>query len=257
MRDETIGLIPAAGKGQRLGLPYPKELFPVIVAQRYKPVSEFVLENICAAGVSHTVFVINSTKHQLIDYFGDGSRFQCHLSYVVQEHRSEHGSSSPGLARALDSAWHLTSGRKVFFGMADTIMSPADIFCRADKAVENDNYDAVLILFPTSRPQEAGMVALDATNRVLQVIDKPRESKLTMMWGAIIWRPRFTEHLHAAVMNGVSDFAEIINTGIQSGLRICGVHVPGSSYVDVGTFASIGEIEKHLSGSRARAAGSS
>jgi len=30
MNEELIGLIPAAGKGVRLGLPYPKELYPVI-----------------------------------------------------------------------------------------------------------------------------------------------------------------------------------------------------------------------------------
>ena len=30
MVDEFIGLVPAAGKGVRLGLPYPKELYPII-----------------------------------------------------------------------------------------------------------------------------------------------------------------------------------------------------------------------------------
>ena len=35
MDEELIGLIPAAGKGVRLGLPYPKELYPVIRENRY------------------------------------------------------------------------------------------------------------------------------------------------------------------------------------------------------------------------------
>jgi glucose-1-phosphate thymidylyltransferase len=64
--DNMIGLIPAAGKGVRLGLPYPKELYPIIHNNRYKPVSQFVVDNLVASGVEHIVFVINETKHQLL-----------------------------------------------------------------------------------------------------------------------------------------------------------------------------------------------
>ena len=105
MRDDIIGLIPAAGKGVRLGLPYPKELYPIIRENRYKPVSQFVLDNLTLAGLQHVVFVINETKHQLIGYFGNGHRFGCHISYVVQETvDGTDKSTSPGLAHALDAA---------------------------------------------------------------------------------------------------------------------------------------------------------
>jgi len=97
MSEELIGLIPAAGKGIRLGLPYPKELYPVIRENRYKPISQFVLGNLVAADVQHIVFVINETKHQLIGYFGNGHRFGCQISYVVQEPTLRQGkSTSPG-----------------------------------------------------------------------------------------------------------------------------------------------------------------
>ena len=84
MSHELIGLIPAAGKGVRLGLPYPKELYPIIRDNHYKPVAQFVLDNLTQAGIQHIVFVINETKHQLIGYFCDGRRFGCNISYVVQ-----------------------------------------------------------------------------------------------------------------------------------------------------------------------------
>ena len=129
MKEEVVGLIPAAGKGVRLALPYPKELYPIIRENRYKPVAQFVLDNLVLAGVRHVVFVINETKHQLIGYFGDGHRFGCQISYVVQEPKGEDGqSTSPGLADALSAAYHLTRGKTVFFGMADTIMEPPDVF---------------------------------------------------------------------------------------------------------------------------------
>ena len=58
-KEELIGLIPAAGKGVRLGLPYPKELYPVIRENRYKPISQFVLNNLTRAQVRHVAIVIN------------------------------------------------------------------------------------------------------------------------------------------------------------------------------------------------------
>ena len=64
MVDDFIGLIPAAGKGLRLGLPYPKELYPVIRDNHYKPIAQFVLTNLTVAGLQHVVFVINETNSQ-------------------------------------------------------------------------------------------------------------------------------------------------------------------------------------------------
>jgi glucose-1-phosphate thymidylyltransferase len=129
---ECIGLIPAASKGLRLGLPYPKELYPIIRDNRYKPVAQFVLENLTTAGIQHIVFVINEAKSQLVGYFGSGARFKCNISYVIQEPSPLNElSTSPVLANALDAAYHLRRGKMVYFGMADTIMQPTDVFARA------------------------------------------------------------------------------------------------------------------------------
>jgi glucose-1-phosphate thymidylyltransferase len=244
---DAIGLIPAAGKGVRLGLPYPKELYPIIRHNRYKPVSQFVLDNLVASGVGHVVFVINETKHQLVGYFGDGSRFGCHLSYVVQEGSGlERQSTSPGLAHALDSAYHLMRNKTVFFGMADTIMEPGDVFARAWASADADD-DVVAVLFPTNRPEKFGMVRLDGAGRVFEIVDKPRETSLTLMWGCIIWRPRFTEHLHESVHGrGVSDFARILNDAIAAGMKVRGFPVEGGAYSDLGTYEEIRELDDTL-----------
>lgn len=245
---EIIGLIPAAGKGLRLGVPFPKELFPAIRGNRYKPVSQFVLRNLIEADVKHIVFVINETKHQLLGFFGNGSRFNCRISYVVQESTGdEFKSSSPGLAHALDAAYHLVRNKTVFFGMADTIIEPREIYDQARKAADEKNdYDVIMILFPTNRPEKFGMVATDNDMNVLEIIDKPQRTELTMMWGSIIWRPPFTEHLHKCVNRlNISDFADIMNRGIKSGMRFRGICIPDSIYIDIGTCDEIKEIE-HL-----------
>jgi len=242
--DNRIGLIPAAGRGIRLGLPYPKELYPIIRDNRYKPVSQFVLETLVAAGVEHIVFVINDRKSQLIGYFGDGSRFNCRLSYVVQEPALEGESTSPGLANALDSAYHLTRGKTVLFGMADTIMRPEDIFLQGLTRLEAGDA-GVLCLFPTRDPEKFGMVR-QADGRAIEIVDKPRATDLTHMWGCIIWQPEFTEHLHRCQQDGVSDFADILNRAIRAGQVFRGLPLDEGEYLDLGTYEEIMELDRRL-----------
>jgi len=245
--EDAVGLIPAAGRGVRLGLPYPKELYPIIRDNRYKPVAQFAVDSLVASGVTDVVCVINETKHQLIGYFGDGHRFGCHMAYVVQENRASDGqSTSPGLAHALDSAYRLVRGRTVFFGMADTIMAPQDVFAQAWRSSGPED-DVVLVLFPTTRPEKFGMVRTDAEGRVLEIVDKPRQTRLTQMWGSIIWRPRFTEYLHDEVtVHGVADFACILNGAIHAGLRVTAHAVSGGTYLDLGTYEEIRELDASL-----------
>lgn len=247
MKEELIGLIPAAGKGVRLGLPYPKELYPVIQNNRYKPISQYVLDNLTNAGLDHLVFVINETKHQLIGFFGNGQRFGCNISYVVQEAAQVEGqSTSPGLAHALDSAYHLTHGKTVFFGMADTIMRPDNVFAYAHSKATDDD-DVILVLFDTERPEKFGMVRTGGDGRVSEIVDKPKQTDLTRMWGCIIWRPRFTEYLHKSVQEQhISDFAQIMNCAIQEGFKFRGVHIAGGVYIDLGTYDEIMEMDRRF-----------
>lgn len=239
-----IGLIPAAGKGLRLGLPYPKELYPIIRENRFKPITQFVVENLTASGITDIVFVINETKHQLMGYFGSGERFGCHITYVVQEDIGDlNGSTSPGLANALDSAHHQIRGKTVLFGMADTMMTPQDIF-RSLLERANPEDDVMLGLFDVSSPEKFGMVQMDGDGRVTRIVDKPAKTTLRNAWGCIAWSPAFTEHLHECVtVKRIADFATILNKAISADLVVKGVVVPAGSYADLGTYSEIAALD--------------
>jgi dTDP-glucose pyrophosphorylase len=241
-----IGLVPAAGKGLRLNLPYPKELYPIIRNNRYKPVSQFILEQIVHAGVGHVVIVINETKHQLVGYFGSGQRFGCDISYVVQEYQeSLPRSTSPGLADALDAAYHLTRGKTVFFGMPDTIIQPTNVFSLAIPLL--DTYDVVMCLFPTLNPQKFGMIRHDPSGKVYEIIDKPAMTDLKTMWGSIIWKSVFTDYLHEKITkHHLFDFATIMNQAISDGINFGGVTIEGGEFIDLGTYEEIMEMDKRL-----------
>ena len=243
--EELIGLIPAAGKGVRLGLPYPKELFPIIHDNKYKPVSQYIFESMLEAEINHVVLVINETKHQLIRYFGSGKRFNTNISYVVQEARGKNEkSTSPGLADALNSAYHLVKGKTICFGMADTIIYPRDLFkIMLEKSSEDD--DIILGLFPTKTPEKFGMIKLNNNNEIISIVDKPEKTDLKFMWGVIIWKPKFTEFLKKSVeIKGISDFAEILNNAIKAKLRCKGIIFENGTYTDLGTFNELMKLYK-------------
>jgi len=240
--DNLIGLIPAAGKGSRLGLPFPKELYPTISNNKYKPIANFAVDHLLLAGVTHIVFVINESKHQLIKYFGSGQRFNCHYSYVVQENMVNKPSTSPGLANALAAAYHLIRKKTVLFGMADTIMWPKDAFKVGLDSMRPD-VDLTLCLFPTDYPQKFGMVSFSRDMCVKEIIDKPQKTDLSYMWGTMIWRSNFTEFLYKMVIDNISgDFAEIINQSIQDGFKVQAVKFPSGKFVDFGTYEQIQEL---------------
>jgi hypothetical protein len=65
------------------------------------------------------------------------------------------------------------------------------------------------------------------------------------MWGCIIWRAHFTEHLHRCVEQGISDFAEIMNSANRAGMRFRAAHIH-SNYIDLGTYDEIMELDRQF-----------
>lgn len=245
MNENIVGLIPAAGRGIRLGLPYPKELYPIIRDNKYKPISQYIVETFINAGIQHIVFVINDRKHQLIGYFGDGSRFGCNFSYVVQEYQNENISSkSPGLAHALNSANHLIKDQYVCFGMPDTIVKPATAIKELLNHLDT-NPDLLLGLFPIKRPEKSAAVVTDSDQNVIKIIDKPKFTDIRFGWACMVWNPTFTNHLsHCVSEQNIRDFAEIMNQGIKLGFKVKGVPIKNGDYTDLGTYDDIIELEK-------------
>jgi glucose-1-phosphate thymidylyltransferase len=244
--DQLIGLIPAAGKGVRLNVPFPKELFPIIQDGRFFPVAQSILDQITYAGVRHVVFVVNPTKHQLMQYFGNGERFNCNLSYVLQEINEEHRKTSvtPGLLEAMDAGYHLVKDKLVFFGMPDTIIKPKEIFQVAYKKLK-EHHDAMFCLFKATRPQKSGMTRLNDQDEILEIVDKPVKTDLIWMWGTIIWKPSFNEFMHHCItQQQIYDYGTMMNEALKAGLKFGGVKFEDGEYIDLGTMDDVSQLKE-------------
>ena len=87
---EVIGLIPAGGQASRIApLPCSKELYPIGFqltkeqGPRPKVVSQYLLEKMSLAGISKAYLVLRPGKWDIPAYFGDGSRLNMHLAYLL------------------------------------------------------------------------------------------------------------------------------------------------------------------------------
>ncbi len=74
----------AGGKGTRIAgvrSDIPKPLIPVCE----KPVLQWQIECLVQQGLTHIVLVVGHLARAIMDYFGDGSRFGAHITYVREE----------------------------------------------------------------------------------------------------------------------------------------------------------------------------
>ncbi|NNJ09838.1 hypothetical protein EKD04_005820 [Chloroflexales bacterium ZM16-3] len=239
---ELIGLLPAAGRGSRLGpIPCSKEIMPLgfqpspAAALAWQPVTaiELHLEALRQAGARRAVVIIGETKADVVRYIGDGSRYGVAVSYVYQQQLR-------GMPFALDLARPWIGPATTLFSMPDTLITPPETMGRL--AVEHHRRDAdvTLGLFPTSTPHKFGMVAQEAGGHIVGFVDKPAQTDLTLMWGLAAWSPRFADFLAADLAGRPASSPEVVLSDVfaaalTAGLSIQGITLDRANYHDIGT----------------------
>ena len=85
MRKIRIGVIPAAGKGNRISeLPLtrilPKPMLPIL----NKPILEYVIENMKSVGVETIYLIVGHKKEVIQEYFQNGKEWNINIEYIEQ-----------------------------------------------------------------------------------------------------------------------------------------------------------------------------
>jgi glucose-1-phosphate thymidylyltransferase len=237
---KKIGLIPAAGKGSRLGLPFSKELYPVPYRNEYFPI---ILNNILSLkkiGVLEIVIIINPKKNDILNFLGNGSRWDVKIDYVIQE-------DAVSLPNALSQAWNLIEGKIVYFLMADTIIEPDDFLSRFEIQLD-ESYEISLGCFITDNPEKFATLSME--NGIVNFIEeKNKYSTNNIMWGFWRWKPDFTPNLFNAVKNynnfdREQTLSEIITDQVETG-KVQGILLNQYKYWDFGTHDEIIKFLKH------------
>lgn len=231
-----IGVIPAAGAGQRIQpLGCSKELLPVgsrVVdgAERPKAVAEYLVERMIAAGAEQICMVISAEKTDLIRYFAERS-YAAEIFYVLQQ-------QPQGLCDALFRAEPFARHHDcVLIGLPDTIWFPENGYAAALSQIQETPADVSLLLFPVENPQVFDAVVSDEQGYVQQVEVKREDAHSHWVWGAVtatgpafralklLWESRHREDEY---------LGHLLNAYISAGNLVRSTSA-GELYMDVGT----------------------
>jgi glucose-1-phosphate thymidylyltransferase len=246
-----VGLIPAAGRADRLGpLPCSKELLPVGFRETpcgpaLQVAGHYLLERFRAAGVERAFMVLHESKWDVPRYFGTGEIAGVSLAYL-----SIPGSRS--VPETLDRAFPFVADSLVALGFPDVIFEPVDAYAPLIARQAATGADLVLGLFPVAPPRTTrttDMVELGEDGRVLRVEVRPETTALRYNWLIAVWSPVFTRFLHAAVEEALKapaspdapelQIGAVVRAAVAAGLHVEGVELPGGTWRDVGTLPEL------------------
>ena len=170
-------VVMAGGEGSRLRpltSQRPKPLAPVAD----KPVMEHIVDLLRRHGVTEIVATLHYLADEIESYFGDGSDFGVHMSYVVED-------TPLGTAGAVKLAEPLLSDAP-FLIISGDALTDLDLAALANDHAATGAF-ATITLQRVANPLEFGVVITDEHQRITRFLEKPS-------WGEI--------------------FSDTINTGI-------------------------------------------
>lgn len=242
-----IGIIPAAGAGQRIQpLGCSKELLPVGTrrvhgAERPKAVAEYLVGRMIAAGAEQICMVISAEKSDIVRYFAERD-YAAEIFYVVQR-------EPQGLCDALFRAEAFArSHDHVLIGLPDTIWFPENGYHAALAPESFRDAGVNLLLFPVDEPQHFDSVVSDEFGYVQRVDVKRADFESHWVWGAVtatgnafrelklLWESRHRQDEY---------LGDLLNASIAAGNIVRGAAV-GELYMDVGTLSGYREAQQHL-----------
>jgi glucose-1-phosphate thymidylyltransferase len=236
------GIIPAAGLGTRIQpLAFSKELLPVGMRhdgdrERPRAVCEYLIDRMLIAGVTRLLFVISSSKTDIMSYFG-GQIGNASICYAVQ-------SSPSGLCDALFTALpFIPEEDEILVGLPDTIWFPEDGFeSLPDRQLS-------FLLFPVLQPELFDAVVSDDQGAVKEIQVKQQNATSNWVWGAFKLTGGILRILHELWLErGRSDqyLGTLVNSYLAQGGSATAVK-RGETYVDVGTLHGYREAVRILS----------
>ncbi|MCG3210848.1 MAG: Bifunctional protein GlmU [Anaerolineae bacterium] len=180
------GLILSGGKGTRL---YPltftsaKQLIPVA----NKPVLFRVIEAIRDAGITEIGIVVGDTAEEIKRAVGRGGQWGVEITYIPQD-------APLGLAHAVKISHDFLGDDRFVMFLGDNVIQGGISPLIAQFA--SSQYNSQIVLTRVDQPQQYGVAELGENNRIIRLIEKPKEPPSDL---ALVGIYMFDSHIFEAV----------------------------------------------------------
>jgi len=228
-------LILAGGKGTRLR-PITYSLAKQLVPVANKPVIEYGIDAIIAAGIKEVGIIVIEHNSPIEESCGDGSRWGAKFTYIVQP-------DPLGLAHAVTTA-------KTFLGDDDFIMYLGDNLIKSslgDLIAEFQEHrpSATVLLTPVPNPTQFGVAEME-NDKVVRLEEKPKVPRSNL---ALVGVYLFDRVIHDIIDNlkpsarGEYEITEAIQGLIDKNMTV-------RSHIVTGWWKDTGTVEAMLDANR-------
>jgi len=232
-------VILAGGRGARLG-DFTREIPKPMIVIGDRPLLHHQVDLLVKHGIGEITIMVNYLKDPIMEYFGDGSRFNAMITYF--EETAPLG--TVGGIKAIED--RLTSDFLVLYG---DVMINMDL-SRFIRYHHEKNSCCTLVLHPNDHPYDSDLVEIDAEGRVVAFHAKPHNSGAwfhnLVNAGAYILSPQVLNFLEKGKK---ADFGRDVFPCIFSQLAMYGYHT--SEYLkDMGTPDRLEKVKNDLESGR-------
>jgi len=241
----TKGVVLAGGRGTRLR-PFSYATTKHLVPLANKPLLEYIIENLKAAGITEIGIVIGNPSADVVrSYVGDGSRFGVDVTYI-------HQGEPLGLAHAVGCAEPFVGDDPFVVYFGDTIVD-VDVMGRLVNRFDPAKHAAALPLQEVDEPSRFGVVEM-ADGEIVRIHEKPDDppSNLAYM-GVLALTPVIFEYIDGLEPSdrGELELTDALDALVGGGEPI-EYHVEDGLWKDVGTPPDVVETNRILLEERER-----
>ncbi len=209
----------AAGKGTRmreLTDDIPKPMIEVKGA----PILEHIVRGLVSNGIEKILIIVGYRKEVITDYFGDGSKFGCEISYVEQVVQD-------GTGRVVDLVKDFSNGDPFILSYGD-ILVPEESYA---PLVDFTDVDGKLTVKIDEDVRKGGAVFIE-NGMVTDLIEKPKEGQPTSPYynaGIYAFSAQIFDYTAKLELSprGEYELTDAIAAQVKDGLRVEAVELKG------------------------------
>src|SRR5581483_9425441 len=161
------GLLLAGGHGTRLRpLTFSgnKHMLPIA----NKPMILYGLEHLTNAGITEIGVILGPVYERIIEHLGDGSRFNCKITYIHQD-------EPKGIAHAVLMAEEFLQDEPFVVYLGDNLLKQG--VCPLVETFRRNFPDCVICISEVENPHQYGVVELNARGGIHKLIEKPKSPR--------------------------------------------------------------------------------